>query len=132
MARITVEDCLTKEMNRFALVLLASKRTKQILHGAKVTLDREYDNKSVVMALREIAGGKVRFMTEDEVKEAARLAEERLAQSRAAAAEVIPVDPLAGLSAVLESSPAAIEGGSSGEAEEEVKPAGGLNGDNAF
>ena len=65
MARITVEDCLTKETNRFALVLLASKRTKQILRGGK-TLVTDSKNKAVVTALREIAAGKVRFMTEEE------------------------------------------------------------------
>jgi DNA-directed RNA polymerase subunit omega len=65
MARITVEDCLTRENNRFALVQLASKRTKQILQGSSVQIsDRK--NKSVVTALREIASGKVRFMTPEE------------------------------------------------------------------
>ena len=67
MARITVEDCLTQENNRFALVQLASKRTKQLLQGASVQIsDRR--NKPVVTALREIAGGKVRFMTPDEAR----------------------------------------------------------------
>lgn len=65
MARITVEDCLTHENNRFALVLLASKRTKQLLEGASVLLDR-VRNKPVVNSLREIAAGKVRFMNEDD------------------------------------------------------------------
>lgn len=67
MARITVEDCLTQENNRFALVQLASKRTKQILQGSTVRItDRK--NKPVVTALREIAGGKVRFMTPEEAQ----------------------------------------------------------------
>jgi DNA-directed RNA polymerase subunit omega len=67
MARITVEDCLTQENNRFALVQLASKRTKQLLTGASVKItDRK--NKPVVTALREIAGGKVRFMTPEEAQ----------------------------------------------------------------
>ncbi len=58
MARVTVEDCLERVENRFALVILASKRTKEIKRGAplKVT-DR--DNREVVMALREIARSKV-------------------------------------------------------------------------
>jgi len=65
MARITVEDCLTQENNRFSLVQLASKRTKQILQGGTVQIaDRR--NKAVVTALREIADGKVRFMTPEE------------------------------------------------------------------
>jgi DNA-directed RNA polymerase subunit omega len=65
MARITVEDCLVQENNRFSLVQLASKRTKQLLQGsaAQITDKR---NKSVVTALREIADGKVRFMTPEE------------------------------------------------------------------
>lgn len=67
MARITVEDCLTQENNRFALVQLASKRTKQLLQGASAqTADRR--NKAVVTALREIADGRVRFMTPEETQ----------------------------------------------------------------
>ena len=65
MARITVEDCLVQENNRFSLVQLSSKRTKQILQGGAVQIaDRR--NKAVVTALREIADGKVRFMTPEE------------------------------------------------------------------
>ena len=67
MARITVEDCLVQENNRFSLVQLASKRTKQLLQGSTPQIiDRK--NKSVVTALREIADGKVRFMTPDETQ----------------------------------------------------------------
>lgn len=68
MARITVEDCLTKQTNRFALIHLASKRTKQLLQGATVVLDEGCDNKAVVTSLREIAEGKVRFLTEEEAE----------------------------------------------------------------
>ena len=68
MARITVEDCLREENNRFALVQLAAKRTKQILHGSKTVIEDPRANKAVVMALREIASGKVRFMTEEEMR----------------------------------------------------------------
>ncbi len=66
MARITVEDCLQRENNRFALVLLASKRSKQLLTGSKVLLKEHRSNKAVVTALREIASGVVRFMTTEE------------------------------------------------------------------
>jgi DNA-directed RNA polymerase subunit omega len=67
MARITVEDCLTQENNRFALVQLASKRTKQLLQGSTVRIsDRR--NKAVVTALREIADGQVRFMNQAEAQ----------------------------------------------------------------
>ena len=57
MARITVEDCLQKVENRFALVHLAAERTKQLLKGSSPLV--ESDNKDGVIALREIAAGKV-------------------------------------------------------------------------
>ena len=58
MSRITVEDCLKKVDNRFELVLLASKRARQLFKGAKPLINSE--NREVVVALREIADGKVR------------------------------------------------------------------------
>lgn len=58
MARITVEDCLEKVPNRFELVILASRRAKRLLKGAKPFLETE--NLEIVTALREIAAGKVR------------------------------------------------------------------------
>jgi len=58
MARVTVEDCLEKVTSRFELVILASKRAKQLLKGAKPLLST--DNREIVTALREIAAGKVR------------------------------------------------------------------------
>ncbi len=58
MARVTVEDCLEKVENRFALVVLAAKRTKELKRGAPLTV-RDRDNREVVMSLREIAAGKV-------------------------------------------------------------------------
>lgn len=57
MARITVEDCLRRVPNRFILVLMAAARTKQLLKGSKPRV--QADNKEVVLALREIAAGKV-------------------------------------------------------------------------
>lgn len=59
MARVTIEDCLDNIQNRFALVLLASKRSRQLLSGARPLIDS--DNKEVVKALREIADGKIGF-----------------------------------------------------------------------
>ena len=59
MARITVEDCLARVPNRFELVLLASRRAKQLLKGARPLVDSE--NKDIVTALREIAEDKVRL-----------------------------------------------------------------------
>jgi DNA-directed RNA polymerase subunit omega len=58
MARVTVEDCLEMVENRFALVVLAAKRTKELKRGAPL-LVRDRDNREVVMSLREIAAGKV-------------------------------------------------------------------------
>jgi DNA-directed RNA polymerase subunit omega len=86
MARITVEDCLTQENNRFALVQLASKRTKQLLQGSTAQIaDRR--NKAVVTALREIADGRVRFMTPEEAQA---FEEQRAREAEAArAAEVV-------------------------------------------
>jgi len=59
MARVTVEDCLERVENRFALVVLAAKRTKELKRGAPL-LVHDRDNREVVMALREIAASKVR------------------------------------------------------------------------
>lgn len=58
MARVTVEDCLENIENRFKLVLLASKRARQLEKGADEFLPREKD-KNTVVALREIAAGHV-------------------------------------------------------------------------
>ena len=63
MARITVEDCLEQVNNRFKLVMLASLRTKQLLKGAKPLVDS--DNREIVLALREVAAGKVKEMSQE-------------------------------------------------------------------
>ncbi len=54
MARVTVEDCLGKVDNRFQLVLVATKRARQLAKGAEPFIDWEND-KPTVVALREIA-----------------------------------------------------------------------------
>ncbi len=54
MARVTVEDCVTKIPNRFELVMLAAQRARSIAAGAELTLERDKD-KNPVVALREIA-----------------------------------------------------------------------------
>jgi len=56
MARVTVEDCLEYVDNRFDLVLLATKRARQLVNGVEPLLPWEND-KPTVMALREIATG---------------------------------------------------------------------------
>ncbi len=60
MARITVEDCLDKVHNRFALVLLVAKRAKQLLKGSESTIVSR-GNKMVVNSLREVAASHVFF-----------------------------------------------------------------------
>ncbi len=56
MARLTVEDCLDNLDSRYDLVLLASKRARQLALGSEPLVEEEGD-KSTVIALREIAAG---------------------------------------------------------------------------
>jgi DNA-directed RNA polymerase subunit omega len=68
MARVTVEDCLRNVKNRFELVLLASKRARQLMRGKEPKV--EWDNdKATVVALREIAEGYTDFDTQNEQEE---------------------------------------------------------------
>ena len=64
MARITVEDSLQMAKNRFALVLLTSQRTRQLLKGSQPLTDTR-NNREIVIALREIAAGKVYYAHPD-------------------------------------------------------------------
>ena len=59
MARVTVEDCLENVDNRFQLVMLATKRARQIATKGYEPLLPEENDKPTVIALREIAEGKV-------------------------------------------------------------------------
>lgn len=59
MARVTVQDCLEKVDNRFSLVLIASKRARQIATGGKDPYVEWENDKPTVVALREIAEGYV-------------------------------------------------------------------------
>jgi len=59
MARVTVEDCLEREDNRFALVVLASQRARALMKGAAPLVASK--NRAAVTALREIAAGKVHY-----------------------------------------------------------------------
>ena len=70
MARITVEDCLERVDNRFQLVLIATKRARQIATGSAIFVDEEND-KATVLALREIADGKIDASILDEEAEEA-------------------------------------------------------------
>lgn len=58
MARITVEDCLKKVRNRFQLVHMAARRVRQIREGSEYLVSSP-KNEDIVVALREIAAGKV-------------------------------------------------------------------------
>ena len=60
MARVTVEDCLEKVPNRFALVLMVAKRAKQLLKGSEATVAAR-SNKYIVTSLREVAAGNVGY-----------------------------------------------------------------------
>jgi DNA-directed RNA polymerase subunit omega len=78
MARVTVEDCLENVANRFELVMVASKRSRQIATGGKDPLVEEESDKPTVIALREIADGLITpdiLAREDEIE-----AEEELAE----------------------------------------------------
>ena len=69
MARITIEDCLKRVENRFLLVNMAVKRVRQIREGSKYLVSSP-KNEDIVVALREIAAGKItiREGKEEEIK----------------------------------------------------------------
>ena len=78
MARVTVEDCLENVDNRFELVMVASKRARQIATGGKDPLVNEESDKPTVIALREIAEG---LVTNEILSRASEIAaEEELAE----------------------------------------------------
>ena len=70
MARVTVEDCLEHVANRFELVMVASKRARQMATGGKDPMVQEESDKPTVIALREIAEGHITpdiLLREDEL-----------------------------------------------------------------
>ena len=71
MARITVEDCLDHVDNRFELVMVSSKRARQLATGGKDPLLPSENDKPTVMALREIEAGLIdaSILTEKEEPE---------------------------------------------------------------
>ena len=81
MARVTVEDCLDHVDNRFELVLLASKRARQLVSGKEATLEWEND-KPTVVALREISKGNITVKILEDMA-----TEEKRAREAAVAAE---------------------------------------------
>ena len=67
MARITVEDCLENVANRFELVMLASKRARQLMRGSVDPTVPWENDKATVVALREIANGHTDFSDSHQV-----------------------------------------------------------------
>lgn len=84
MARITVEDCLDKVANRFELVMVSSKRARQIQTGGRDPLVAPDNDKPTVIALREIAEGHINasILTERQTMEmSSQTATQRLEQA---------------------------------------------------
>jgi DNA-directed RNA polymerase subunit omega len=69
LARITVEDCLKKVTNRFQLVHMAATRVRQIREGSEYLVNSP-KNEDIVVALREIAAGKVKVKEMEDAAEA--------------------------------------------------------------
>lgn len=86
MARVTVEDCLDKVDNRFQLVLVATKRARQLAKGAEPFVEWEND-KPTVVALREIAENYVTPAILDEKPEDAEAAEVAMGEALSAVDE---------------------------------------------
>lgn len=86
MARITVEDCLAVVNNRFELVVMASRRARQLANGADNQLGlQDPDDKPTVLALREIAARRIDIATIEAVEKSERERAEREALAWAAA-----------------------------------------------
>lgn len=69
MARVTVEDCLENVANRFELIMVASKRARQIANDGSEPLVPIENDKPTVIALREIAGKKITPSILEELEE---------------------------------------------------------------
>ena len=87
MARVTVQDCLKHVDNRFDLVLVATKRARQLANGVEPLVPKEND-KPTVLALREIAEGLIGPDTlnepEPQVEDTTKMLEQALAEEFAA------------------------------------------------
>ena len=103
MARVTVEDCLDKVDNRFQLVLVATKRARQLANGVQPLVEWEND-KPTIVALREIADGligpsildePVHPVFEEEMEEDAEGEAKAAEEGEATAAEAAPADEAA-------------------------------------
>ena len=97
MARITVEDCLEVVNNRFELVMMASKRARQLANGVQSMIDNtDSADKPTVLALREIAAREIDSDFIDAVEKAERERKEREALEWAAAEVVAGDDDMKG------------------------------------
>ena len=94
MARLTVEDCLPLIGNRFDIVLVASRRARQLELGAEPLVDAEKDRPTVI-ALREIAAGLMNQEILDEIEAKQRAAEEYEAAVEYAERQADQQDPSA-------------------------------------
>lgn len=112
MARVTVEDCLENVKNRFELVLISSKRARQIAQGAEPLVEVEND-KPTVVALREIADGLIdaAILDEQAVESAEWTSEEEVAAELEAEATDGEVKDVAAASADGETADATTETG---------------------
>ena len=91
MARLTVEDCLPLIGNRFDIVLVASRRARQLELGAEPLVDPEKD-KPPVIALREIAAGLMNQEILDEIEAKQKAEEEYEAAVESAERQVSQAD----------------------------------------
>lgn len=98
MARITVEDCLKKINNRFVLINMVAKRVRQIREGSEYLVNSP-KNEDIVIALREVAAGKVTIRDSIAAEAAASVDPE----AAAATPESTPPESAAADEAVLES-----------------------------
>lgn len=117
MARITVEDCLENVENRFELVMVASKRARQLQTGGKDPMVDEDNDKPSVLALREVAEGLVTASILNEVAQAEEVVDENLAALEAAAAAAAEVEEVMNAEVVPEDDPNA--GAAEKEADDE-------------
>jgi len=121
MARVTVEDCLENVKNRFELVLISSKRARQISQGAEPLVELEND-KPTVVALREIAEGLIdaAILDEQEVES------EEWASEEEAAAELEAAELQAKMNAGNGQAPQATENTAASEETGEIDVAAAL------
>jgi DNA-directed RNA polymerase subunit omega len=122
MARITVEDCLENVPNRFDLVMVASRRARQLQTGGKDPLVSEDNDKPTVLALREVAAGLVDMSILDEVEahqeSANELSELVAAEALRKAQEDISIEEAMDAELIEPEEPVEAEEAAEGEAEE--------------